>query len=280
MKRAKSVSESPGERLRKAREKLGLSVEDVAKRTKMSPLMVTALEEDQASERLSPIYVRSFIRMYAHLVGLDERSLLEDVPISQPSSSDNSTGATKPPPLPSPTFQWKWPRLRLTRQQCAIVGGLVVSLILVGWIVSALRTGAFARRSSNASTQKPFSNHAVKATTIRHQPPKAVPRSVPSQQESSMPAVSIPAQEPLKLQVKALQPTWLRVTVDGKVLFQSVLEKGRAEQWLAQNQLVLWVGNAGGVELTLNGKALGAVGRRGEIIRELVVTHAGVQRKR
>ena len=86
----------------------------------------------------------------------------------------------------------------------------------------------------------------------------------------------IPAQELLRLQVTAKERTWLRVTADGKVIFQNVLEKGKTEQWTAQDNLSLWLGNAGGVELALNGKSLGAPGRRSEILKDLQITHSGI----
>ena len=79
MKRSKTAPETIGERLRKSREKLGLSVDEVAKRTKMHPRIVTALEDDQPVDRLSPVYLRSFLRMYARLVGLNEQALLHEL---------------------------------------------------------------------------------------------------------------------------------------------------------------------------------------------------------
>ena len=93
-----------------------------------------------------------------------------------------------------------------------------------------------------------------------------------------MPAV-IPADEPITLQVAARERTWLRVTADDKVIFQNMLEGGHAEQWIATRSMALWIGNAGSVELTLNGKSLGVPGRRGEAIKDLLITRAGIVKR-
>lgn len=257
-KRAKSSSETLGERLRRAREKAGFSVEDVAKRTKMPSGIVLALEEDRVLAVLSPVYARGFLRLYARLVGLEEQPLLAELVVKPPAPTDTAAPPVAPPPTPigaphTAPMAWPWARLSLTREhkRLLIAGG--AALLLLGLIL----TVATRAKSTTTGTSRPS-----RATS------------------GEFPAISVPASEPLTVQLKAVERTWIRVTADGKVLFQNVLDKGTTERWSANEQLALWLGNAGGVELTLNGRALGTPGRRGEVIRELTITHSGVQRKR
>ena len=62
-----------GNRLRRARLRCGLDLEDIAGVTKISPTYLRFLEEEQFSELPAPVYVRGFITAYASCVGLDGR---------------------------------------------------------------------------------------------------------------------------------------------------------------------------------------------------------------
>ncbi|HUW98631.1 MAG TPA: RodZ domain-containing protein [Acidiferrobacter sp.] len=67
---------SPGERLRRAREQAGWSVERVALKLHLSVAQVTALEKGER-ERLPPApYVRGYLRSYAQLLGLDPQDFV------------------------------------------------------------------------------------------------------------------------------------------------------------------------------------------------------------
>ncbi|MDE3720021.1 helix-turn-helix domain-containing protein [Nocardiopsis sp. N85] len=65
--------------------------------------------------------------------------------------------------------------------------------------------------------------------------------------------------------------TWLKVTdAEGEDLFTGFLMADEAKEYVTENTLTLWLGNAGGVEVSVNGEDLGAVGRSGEV-KEVVV---------
>jgi hypothetical protein len=52
---------------------------------------------------------------------------------------------------------------------------------------------------------------------------------------------------------------------------EELLPEGAVREWSAEQAFVLTVGNAGGVELTLNGQRLPPLGSRGSVIREMVL---------
>ena len=295
MKRSKTTPETVGERLRKAREKAGLSMEEVAKRTKMHPRIVAALEEDRPVERLSPVYVRSYLRMYARLVGLSESAVLqeysdhqetptavavEELPLMQAAARQSAE-----PAPPRESRVWQRPQLELPRwhptpqQQRLMVTIPVIVVCVLGlaWLIKhhpmTLPHPKPAQRSA-APSRPSRAPAAPRARTA------AAPAAKPAAPMATAPAITVPQGETLQLQVLAKERAWLRVIADGKVIFQNVLEKGRTEQWAAQNSLNLWLGNAGSVELMLNGRSLGTPGRRGEVLKDLQITHNGVQIKR
>jgi hypothetical protein len=55
---------------------------------------------------------------------------------------------------------------------------------------------------------------------------------------------------------------------------QVLLQQGQTARFVADTRFVVTVGNAGGVELSLNGKPMPPLGRAGQVIRELVIPSA------
>lgn len=72
----KAVSMTTGERLRQAREQLGMSQQVVAERLCLKMSTVRDIEEDNISADLASTFVRGYIRSYAKLVHVPEEELL------------------------------------------------------------------------------------------------------------------------------------------------------------------------------------------------------------
>jgi len=66
-----------GETLRSNRERKGLSIDQVAQDTRISPRFLEALEDEQFNELPAPVYVRGFLRSYANYLRIDPQPLLE-----------------------------------------------------------------------------------------------------------------------------------------------------------------------------------------------------------
>jgi cytoskeletal protein RodZ len=61
--------------------------------------------------------------------------------------------------------------------------------------------------------------------------------------------------------------TWLYATnEDGKVLFSGMIRKGNSKNFIQSEQVNLRVGNAGGVDISVNGENVGSVGANGEVV--------------
>lgn len=66
-----------GTQLRRAREAMGLTLEDVQQKTKIHAEYLQALERDRFDSLPSPFYVRAFLRTYARCLGMDPQPLLD-----------------------------------------------------------------------------------------------------------------------------------------------------------------------------------------------------------
>lgn len=92
-----------GRRLRRTREQLGLSVDDIASELRLSSFQIRALEDDDWDQLPGTTYARGYVKAYARLLGLDVDQMLvgastEEIEISrtEPETDDGNTGDDAP----------------------------------------------------------------------------------------------------------------------------------------------------------------------------------------
>lgn len=113
---------SLGRTLREARERLGLSVADVAHQTKLAPRQIEALEADDYRGLPEMAFVRGFVRSYAKLLQLDPESLLALLP-QPPEATAQLVPVSVEVPFPSP--------LSPQRQNLILLGAALLIAVLV-----------------------------------------------------------------------------------------------------------------------------------------------------
>ena len=62
------------------------------------------------------------------------------------------------------------------------------------------------------------------------------------------------------------EATWLSVSSDGKPVFSGILQANQTKSVGGRQFAKLRVGNAAGIEVRLNGKLLGPLGARGQVL--------------
>jgi cytoskeleton protein RodZ len=124
-------------------------------------------------------------------------------------------------------------------------------------------------------SQPPPPRLAESRTAIR------APESAPEMAPPAAPAVPMPPSaaapaitqagvpETQRLVVKAVEPTWIRVQIDDGRVVEELLEAGAQREWTSARRFVLTIGNAGGIEIVLNGRPLPSLGARGAVIHRL-----------
>ena len=78
------------------------------------------------------------------------------------------------------------------------------------------------------------------------------------------------------MEITATEPVWVRATSDGKYVFSGTIEANQTRTVDGSQTVLLRLGNAGGVSITLNGKPIGEVGPKGQV-RNLQLTPGGFQ---
>jgi len=84
----------------------------------------------------------------------------------------------------------------------------------------------------------------------------------------SPPVVKISEEKkaPLILSATVIEEVWVNIAIDGKEEVQELLLAGDSRTWEAEDSLKIRVGNAGGIELELNGEPLEPLGERGQVV--------------
>jgi hypothetical protein len=166
----------------------------------------------------------------------------------------------------------------------AIAGGILAIVCVL--VVFNIGKFIFSRHSRLPRKPKPM------AVAV----PRAIkkPVAVKSRQSSSSPKVQAlapaavvqpnrPEQEApkelatgIRLAILAKEDCWINLKSDGKVVFHGSLKKGRTETWQAKEKLELSVNNAGVLNLEVNGKLITNLGRKGQALRNIVITREGM----
>ena len=94
---------------------------------------------------------------------------------------------------------------------------------------------------------------------------------VPHQQSATAPVSAIrevsdnltpnaTADSLVALSLSATEPTWITITSDGKTVFTGVLEAKQSKSLSGKQKVMIRVGNAAGLDVKWNGKAVGRLG--------------------
>jgi hypothetical protein len=99
--------------------------------------------------------------------------------------------------------------------------------------------------------------------------------SIPHPNPAQPPAAGA-ATAPVRVELAADEPVWVLVRSDGKYLFSGTLGANESRTFEGASTVLVQLGNAGGVAITLNGKPVGPVGPRGQV-RTVQFTSGGFE---
>ncbi len=66
---------------------------------------------------------------------------------------------------------------------------------------------------------------------------------------------------------------WAEVRVDGKVVVRGLFPKGAKRDFAGGGTFTLTLGNAGVVEVAVDGRSLDPIGGEGEVVKNYVISH-------
>jgi hypothetical protein len=96
-------------------------------------------------------------------------------------------------------------------------------------------------------------------------PKPVVPAPAAVKPPQQPPPVAPVAGEAQRVELKALQATWVGVYVNDQLTFAKVLDVDQTKTIESPETIRVRLGNAGGVEISANGKSIGPIGRPGQV---------------
>lgn len=286
--------ESPGEFLKRERELRGFTLDDLHKGTRIQKLYLEALEADDYDRLPHPTFTKGFIRSYCKFLGLDENDavLRYDVYLREVSEKHRPAAQEKKEePEPSTT---------------PYTGRMVALLAAVGVVLIVAFYAWFSWRPAEVPPvpvgEEPAGVEESPLEPLPDLPGEGEPveKAVEEAAEDQLPAAGAPGQSPAEappaapaperaeeprpaapraegapdarpmrhtLRVNARELVWMRVTIDDREPFEVTLKEGEKATWKASESFLLVIGNAGGVDMTYDGKDLPSLGGPGEVIR-------------
>ena len=242
---------SLGALIAKSRTDARLSIEDLSKLTNIPATLLRDMENNNFAKCGGETYARGHLRNIATKVGIDERIFLDlfESEVTAPAKPIrellNENNVTMPYQEPK-RISWK-----------ILAAGSAAALILFA--------GAqiFFLDSENPVELEVITT----ASAMPSEPAESVLPSTTASPETTSTTTAIgPAGVNIEL-VASRGTTWLYATnEDGKVLFSGMIRKGNSKNFIQPEQVNLRVGNAGGVDISVNGEKVGSVGANGEVV--------------
>jgi cytoskeletal protein RodZ len=242
-----------GESIAQARQQAGLSVDAVAERTRIRPAIIRALESDDLEPSGGPVYARGHVRSIATALGVDASDWLAQIGEPAPVSSAPLMSAG---PVESG-------RRRNGPNWTLLMAVLLVMLVGLGaWQI-------LAGDDDGALTTTPSPDPSVAATSAPAPSPSGATSSSPTSSDpaSSPTGPSAPVPGGVVVVVTATGTSWISGSEGATQVFQGTLQPGESQEFTDPEEVRVVIGNAGAVELTVNGRDLGSPGGDGEVVR-------------
>ncbi len=271
---------SPGSSIQAARKRAGMSIEELASRTRLTRATLEAMESDAFDQLLEPVYVRGYYRKCARILDLPDEPLIEAY-----------EALYVPPPKPAAPARLRLvsggelgTSARLPRRLVILAPLAAIVISIVVWVLqnSAPRSGP---GSSSVTLIDPLSGETVmsdamppvddlpppggnetagpatpapeRAAAPQAAPADAVERSPSATVTEAAPASTAPVGTKLVLKFNAI--SWARVEdASGKSLLSGVIAAGENRELDGRPPYSVFLGNAPGVSVVFGGQPVNA----------------------
>ncbi|HZD31644.1 MAG TPA: RodZ domain-containing protein [Candidatus Angelobacter sp.] len=297
-----------GERLRREREMRGVSLDDIAEATKIGTRLLRALEDEHFDVLPGGIFNKGFVRAYAKYLGLNEDEMVADYlqaagesspdprVIAEQNSSridrvDSDSGGHRMAGFP-------------------IIPVLILLVVIAagagGWHIyqdrmQERRARADAARlgvapppvitpPASITQTSPASTSTQPATQPSAQPATTTPSGTTTTGRDNKSAdlnsplkpagattlaagttsAANPTGQSFEVTIKPKDNAWVSIKVDGKIVVRGIIGPADVKTVRANEQVVVWTGNAGAIDLTFNGQPVPLAGGPNEVAVEVI----------
>jgi len=279
-----------GQKLKAQRDLLGISLEDIERQTHLKLHYLAALEAGEIDQLPSPVQGRGMLNNYVAFLGMEPDPILlqfaEGLQArlasrrgSQRHNGNRNRGLVG---LPGP--------LRRIFSFDLVVGATLVIGLLVFVIWAVVRVTNISQVQAPQETAPSIADVLIPSETPSLTPSPQIPQATVnptveselatqaaiSPENTSAAEIFIPeGEDPVQLYIVARQRTWLRITVDGDVVFEGRTIPGNAYNFSGRDTVELLTGSGSGLQVFYNQQDLGPMGLFGEVVNR-VFTPEGI----
>lgn len=276
-----------GDKLRQAREKKNISINEIQERTKIRLRYLEAIESGNLEIIPGEVYRKGFITNYANAVGLDSEELIREynqykaggmvsqskpVPETQPKTalSKGDTTVTisekmaKTAAAPTSAAQ-RQNALRIN----PVFMGVVAGAVLVGIGILFFPKGGAIKTETITTKQQPTTGIVQPKNGIAIEPtPASLKEEQKEEKEQSATTVQHLYPAPITVYAEFSAEVWVQIKADGQIKYPGSGKifnvRSPKQLWTANSEMIIRIGNPAGIKLTLNGKDLGPLGEAGK----------------
>ncbi|MDA8228111.1 MAG: DUF4115 domain-containing protein [Desulfitobacterium hafniense] len=256
-----------GKMLHEAREGKGWSLQYAEEITKIRVRYLQAMEEENYAILPGVAYIKGFLRTYSKHLGLNPEEILE----MYRSSVIPEAAPTIEAPLKPIKSRPLW-----LRPTIATLMGVLALTIVIG----------VAHFSGQEKPMVTNYSPAPLPTEPKEEAAKEPAKEPATNNQATQPIQNNPANvvaapveaDGLTAQLIFSQPCWLVVKSDGQQVLEGTYSSGTTKEIKAKEKIeFVTIGNAGGLTITLNGKAVPSLGSSGQVIRGYTLTKESLE---
>ena len=279
-----------GEKLRRERERQGLTLKDVEQGTSIRALYIEALEREDWATLPGDVYAKGFVRNVAAFLKLDaDACVAEYVKDTAGADSSDAEGEGGNETQDAGTQNERDEQIvsdlrrhveeKRKKQKALMAAMLLIVLGGAAYLMTSADDG------KQATKVRPNENGIVTVTQEKDgkETPVAADKQTPKEtadKQSPKDAAADKTAKPASAQTPApaaktsgVELTaafndrcWMKVVADGGVVYEGTAEKGNTLSWKGKERIAITAGNAGAVSFTHNGKNMGQAGAYGDVV--------------
>ncbi|TLS47447.1 helix-turn-helix domain-containing protein [Streptomyces montanus] len=245
---------SIGRALQQARVEAGLTVDEISNATRVRVAIVHAIEQDNFAACGGDVYARGHIRTLARAVHTDPERLLAQY-------DDDHGGRPSPTPA-APLFEAE--RIRPERQRPNWTAAMVAAIVaVIGFVGFTLLNGG----DDEPGTKTQVAEGST-PTTSKSPKPKPTKPNDPKPDPSDS-AIAAAPRDKVTVKVNAADGrSWISAKDhNGRTIFDGTLQQGDSQTFQDKEQIDLILGNAGAIQLFVNGKQIEDEFQTGQVER-------------
>ena len=242
---------SLGSMITKARKDAGLSIDDLSAATNIRGTLLREMESNNFSQCGGETYARGHLRNIAIKLNVDPQDFLtafEDEQMHVDRTMQDLLVENNVMREPKEARKVSWKVLVTISVASLFVAGLAQIIV-----------------SNDSSPDIPV---ALEETATPTESPEATPVPTATEEVTPTEEATVSTGQGVEVVINAVRAkSWLFVSdSSGRVLFSGQIAKGATETFTTDAQLNLKIGNAGGVDLSVNGKKIDSVGVDGQVV--------------